>query len=568
MKCLRTHISNKKKKGLVLLTAAILVMCVLLLSSAKTRADAVTDTLTVRVGYSGMNLNEYVVAGSYHWGELMGALPLYEQAYSYYQSGNNEKEYTAIVDAARGFYITDILNYAHIYYGDIYNFMFYVEDSQGIRSAFDTYSLFQPRYYFENLAGHRKILYAEKEVKVQTGEREITEVQTVQVFNEDGTPAVNTIPGEPLFDGDGNPLIDEETGEQKMGEPTTEFIYEEKEVVIGTEPIFETKIEKDYSKILGYDFSEAWNYCVQVQPMLAIEDNWASFNQEFENIGPDWTYANAGNRFRLLFGQTYPTETLTSKSDKYVSSMYVTLYGNPAIGPMKDGTMGSNTVELDVSEIYNEDMNSQLSRYLNIRSTDDSVVTVTGIETIQSGIYSDVSHVIVHYSVVGDGNASFIAGIGANDAGTDLSGSGKIVVKDGKATFVQEGAEPKQDAENKEQAPSSGNTDSAEAKDNGDPVGKNTEGLQEIDVIDNGKGLFLLSEDVQKLLRASDQLPNSNVEVVEVNVEDHTEETEKEERQILLYTGLGAVLLLAAGGVAELIGFKRRLKQKTRASES
>ncbi|MBO4834906.1 MAG: hypothetical protein J5483_02225 [Lachnospiraceae bacterium] len=561
MKCLKTHILNKKK--ILLFAAAMIALSVLLFSSAKTRADAVTDTLTVRVGYWGMNLNEYVIAGSYHWSELMGALPLYEQAYSYYQSGSNEKEYTAIVDAARGFYITDILNYANIYYGDIYNFMFYVEDSQGIRSAFDTYSLFQPRYYFDNLAGHRKIQYAQKEVTVQTGERDITEIQTVQVFNEDGTPAINTIPGEPLFDEEGNPLIDEETGEQMTGEPTTEFIYEQQEVVIGTEPIYETKIETDYSKILGYDFSEAWNYCVQVQPMLAIEDNWASFNQEFENIGPDWSYANAGNRFRLLFGQTYPTETLTSKSDKYVSSMFVTLYGSPVIGPMSDGTKGSNTVELDVSNIYNQDMNAQLSRYLNIRSTNAGVVTVTGIETIGSSLYSDVSRVIVHYSVNGDGEASFVAGIGANDPGTDLSGSGRIVVKDGKATYVPAGAELPQDAADKESTSSAANgKESDDTKENGSLTGKNTEEILEVDAIDSTTGMFLLSEDVQQLLGAFEKLPNSSVEVEEVNVEDYTEEKEQEQRQILLFTGLGALLILLAGGAVEWIGFNRRLKIK------
>ena len=560
MKCLKTHISNKKKKGLALFAATLIVLSVVLFSSAKTRADAVTDTLTVRVGYWGMNLNEYVTAGTYHWSELMGALPLYEQAYSYFQSGSTDKEYTAVVDAARGFYITDILTYANVYYGDIYNLMFYVEDSQGIRSAFDAATLFQPRYYFDNLAGHRKALYAEKEVKVQTGEREITEIQTVQVFNEDGTPAVNTIPGEPLFDEEGNPVIDEETGEQKTGEPTTEFIYEEKEVVIGTEPIYETRIEKDYSKLLGFDFSEAWSYCVQVQPMLAIEDNWASFNQEFENIGPDWTYANAGNRFRLLFGQTYPTETLTSKSDKYVSSMFVTLYGQPTIGPINDGTMGSNTVELDITNLYNEDMNSQLSRYLNIRSTNEGVVAVTGIETIGSSLYSDVSHVIIHYSVIGDGEASFIAGIGANDPGSDLSGSGKIVVQDGKATFVPAGATP--ETANQENGQSASGKESDQAKENNKPVGTNTEEVKEVEVIDKGTGLFLLSEDVQKLLGAMEKLPNSNVEVAEVNVEDYTEENELEQRQILLLTGLGALLVLAAGGAAEWIGFKRRLHRK------
>ena len=112
--------------------------------------------------------------------------------------------------------------------------------------------------------------------------------------------------------------------------------------------------------------------------MLAIEDNWAHLTKEFEHIGPDFSSMNAGTRFRLLFGQSSPTETMTSQSDKYVSCVYVTLRGQPTVGEMGglNGAYGSHTVTMTV-QTDNTNIRDGLSELMNVNSTNTDVLVIT-----------------------------------------------------------------------------------------------------------------------------------------------------------------------------------------------
>ena len=403
-----------KKRHSIRKTLCILLMAVFgmtVLHSDRAEADAVTDTLTVLVGYQGMDLSEYAATGTYHWGELEGNLPIYEYAYSYYQSGWGT-EYTSIVDSARGFLVEDLLDYAGINFGDIYNLQFYVVDHSGIQAAFDRDSLFCQRYYFDNLALHRKIHYGTKEVQktvtTQVPHEETKEVEVQVPYEVEKEVEVLDEEGNPVLDDDGNPVTEivTETEYRTEIQTVTETVYEDV-----TETVTETVT--DYTNITGYSFDECWNYAYSVPPMLALEDSWIGYSQEFESIGPNFETMSASNRFRLLFGQTSPTETLTNASAKYVSRLYVTLYGAPVIGEMPEleNTLGSHEVTTRV-KVDDYTLMNALSQYMRVNSTDESVMKITSVEYTPVAGYSDLVDVTITYEIVGEGTASITAGFG------------------------------------------------------------------------------------------------------------------------------------------------------------
>ena len=138
--------------------AALLLPVLFLMSCIPrpARADAVTDTIGIYVGYYGWSEEEYREKVTYHWTDLDdrygGALDTYETIYSYY-SGSR----TYLV-AARGFLIRDLLMYAGIDFGSIASIDFFTKDhTSGAYRSFTKYSLFNlPRYYFPNLAANEE----------------------------------------------------------------------------------------------------------------------------------------------------------------------------------------------------------------------------------------------------------------------------------------------------------------------------------------------------------------------------------------------------------------------------
>ena len=172
--------------------------------------------------------------------------------------------------------------------------------------------------------------------------------------------------------------------------------------------------QTDYGTILGYNFEEAWSDCNTVWPMLAIEDNWVSFNEEFESAGPDFSHLNTGTRFRLLYGQYDPTYSDMQRSAKYTRWVYVTLYGKPEFGemPTLDGSYGSHTIETTVS--VHQGMRDVLSSLLNLYSTNENVLVINGVTITPVENYSDLSKIVIDYEIVGDGEASIEASVGSS----------------------------------------------------------------------------------------------------------------------------------------------------------
>ena len=515
---------KRKKLRYINIFAGLAVCITAAVISINVFAEAVTDTIAVRIGYSGMELSEYVEVGNYHWSEIASDLPVYEQAFSYYQGGGSgSPEFTEIVDSARGVALLDFLEYADVYYGDIYNLQFYVVDHAGIQAAFDRDALFCSRYYFEDYNGHLARTY-----------------------------------------------------------------------------------DDDFN-VISVDSSECWDYCESVEPMLALEDNWVSFTQEFEHAYPDFEHASTASRFRLLFGQTFPEESLTSSSAKYVSCVYVTLRGNPEIGEMPelDGSYGSHEISVDVSVKSN--MRDLVSEFISMNSTDENVLVIRSVTMEADPFYEDVAHLTISYDIVGEGSASITANYGSG--GGEIASSETVTA--GKAEETPEDNIPEESApENnkpkdntvqnnsrvsdpgkKDNTKNSGtenrksgqknkpdDSDASSVKNDPDTRGntsqiksdnakpsKSGDKANDIKVSSVEVRTFSLSDEVQEQLRGDSTVPQfaeATEDITEVKIEEKSEESKREKITIALLTVFCGTLLAWSGGVWETLSFRRRMRRR------
>ena len=139
-------------KKLLTRLALLMILCAAL--ALPVFADAVTDSISVCIGYFGWSEDEYVEKAKFSWQELDdwygGALDTHEEYYSY--CNGSGRTYLAF---ARGFYIRDLLDYAGVDVNSIAAIDFFTKDhSVGAYRSFTKYALLdQPRYYFPNLAG-------------------------------------------------------------------------------------------------------------------------------------------------------------------------------------------------------------------------------------------------------------------------------------------------------------------------------------------------------------------------------------------------------------------------------
>ena len=98
-------------KKLLTRLALLMILCAAL--ALPVFADAVTDSISVCIGYFGWSEDEYVEKTKFSWQELDdwygGALDTHEEYYSY--CNGSGRTYLAF---ARGFYIRDLLDYAGV----------------------------------------------------------------------------------------------------------------------------------------------------------------------------------------------------------------------------------------------------------------------------------------------------------------------------------------------------------------------------------------------------------------------------------------------------------------------
>ena len=98
-------------KKLLTRLALLMILCAAL--ALPVFADAVTDSISVCIGYFGWSEDEYVEKAKFSWQELDdwygGALDTHEEYYSY--CNGSGRTYLVF---ARGFYIRDLLDYAGV----------------------------------------------------------------------------------------------------------------------------------------------------------------------------------------------------------------------------------------------------------------------------------------------------------------------------------------------------------------------------------------------------------------------------------------------------------------------
>lgn len=253
---------------------------------------------------------------------------------------------------------------------------------------------------------------------------------------------------------------------------------------------------------------DAWDYAVEVEPMLALEDSRVTYDVGTENVYPNFTNMGTGNRFRLLFGQTQPTESRTNQSAKYTRTVYVTLKGTPKVvqEPQElDGTIGSHTAQLTLA-VSDPSLLEHLQQLLTFTSSDGSVLTIDGWTVTPDARYSDLVTVTIHYSVLQSGSAA----INGNIDGLSLSASPQVKAPDTPETPGDSG--------------SSGGTDTPAP---GDPGQSDTSRE---------------NPDPNRDSTGSDSAPAEQVDDMTL---------------ALLLTGAGALLLAAAGAAMQTVYYRK-----------
>ena len=519
--------------------------------SLSTKAEIATDDLKVYVGYMGLEHSDYYLAGDFTWQEMYKNIDYNYVSYSYFNgsSEDNYFDHNIIVCSAGGWYIKDILAYANIHFADVDNIQFYVEDAKSIWVAFDKTSLFKTRYYFPDMAESRETL------------------------------------------------------------------------------------RDDTGSIYGYSFDGCWGTEVEVEPMLAYESSWNKYGPEWADSPENYENMSASDRFRLLFGQTEPTESMTHDSAQYVSAIYVRLNGTPSFtkGLDKNGNytdqqqiemnseLGSHTVTAyvetgtnDVSGSISTAILDELESQITYSSTDEKVMTITGVEYEPVEGYSDLVAVKISYDVIGKGKASITADFGAIQ---NSDGSAKQTVNFGdsvygenssvdtdkaqketeeeKTTDKEKTTKEKTDKEKETKATSEASNDTGggthisgddSENNNGNSndgnnsatgnLGNGTESeTEQIAMVDDGAevksskstGIYTISNDTKEKLdalgKAASTVLESDTDVKEVEVNDSTEQNENKQKMLLLLVGLGAVCVAAIGGAWQVVSYKARLKK-------
>ena len=122
---------NIRLRRLTLWMLACLTAVCLLPGRAEAGGIA-TDTLTVKVGYYGMDSSRYVEAGTYHGTELQENLTMYYEAYTFFRP-TGEGDYRVVVDSAYGIHIDELLEYTRIHLNDVRSVQFYTRN-QDVRA--------------------------------------------------------------------------------------------------------------------------------------------------------------------------------------------------------------------------------------------------------------------------------------------------------------------------------------------------------------------------------------------------------------------------------------------------
>ena len=312
---------------------------------------------------------------------------------------------------------------------------------------------------------------------------------------------------------------------------------------------------------------DAWDYAIEVEPMLALEDSWVTYDVGTENVYPNFNGLGTGNRFRLLFGQTQPTESRTNQSAKYTHTVYVTLKGAPQVvqEPQElDGAIGSHTAQLTLS-VSDPSLLEHLQELLTFTSSDGSVLTIDGWTVTPDARYSDLVTVTIHYSVLQSGSAA----INGNIGGLSLSASPQVKAPDTPETPGDSGSSGGTDTPAPGD-PGQGDTSRENPDPNRDSTGTNRDTERILDQwaaqspaapktdvteLPDGKVMIpLTAQQAAQLLQGGGSDPDTENRT---GSDSAPAEQADDMTLALLLTGAGALLLAAAGGAVQTVYYKK-----------
>lgn len=493
-------------------------------------AGYVTDDLTVKIGYWGMDASTYVTKGTYNWYTLASSLPLHQQAYSFYQE--NKYGYNAVIDSAKGFYISDLLSYAGIERSGVSSISFYTKDKDvGYFTSFSYGELFNTtRYYFQDLSGNLRPTFEDAPDEETTTPTETTEPTTEETTTEPTT----------------QPTTEPTTKKEDTTAPAGETgLIDKIKGHIPVETVFaaDTIGDQKKYKLISVSDTVAWKHCNAVQPMLALEDKWesyetTSYNQP-KNTAPSYSDLGTSNRFRLLFGQSSPKESKTSQTAKYVHTLLVTYKGVPEV--VKDdknisGDLGQHTISFKVAA-GDTGMVKSLINEMGWNSSNEDVLKVDNVNMSESSEYADVVDVEITYTIKKKGSAS----IKGTYAGIEVGGS---AISTGEDSTGGDGSGGN----------GSGQT-SGENKSGSDTKGDS--GSKAKDTAKKGSGEKKSSEVYELDKSVAKMLTQTATDVAQTDKE--TLKVKDKENNTGPYTAGAAAALCCGGVVAERIRFRKKL---------
>ena len=256
------------------------------------------------------------------------------------------------------------------------------------------------------------------------------------------------------------------------------------------------------------------------------------------------------NRFRLLFGQTSPTESRTNQTAKYVYAVNVTLDGQPEIvEEMKplEGTIGFHKTSMTLS-VGNLTILKNLQQLLRFDSSDGTVLKIDGWTVTPDSTYSDLVTVEISYTVLKEGTASITGNMG----GLTLNTAAAVdVPKTDAPEEPDDTEEPGEDGEAGQTEPG-GTPDGSKEQPGSAAVSERPKA----DGSEKGQ-MIRLSAEMSALLEQLGSDQGQQADTPQNQADSAPTAEPKDNRAILLYTGLGALAVCLCGAAAEMIYFKR-----------
>ena len=544
----RQKIEKRKLLAIPLVICLAVTMCFGINFSKVFASGYVTDDLTVKIGYWGMDESTFVEKGTYNWYTLASSLPIHKVAYYFYRE--NKYGYETIIDSAKGFYISDFLDFAGIERSGINSISFYTKDvNVGYFTSFSYNELFSTtRYYFQDLSGNLRPTFEEGPEEPD----DPTEPTDPSGGGDDPPTGGDdpTDPTQPSGGGDNPP-----SGGDETTDPTTTTAPSENNDDTGlVERIWNGLIwdgvyaaEKKY-KLISVSDTNAWKHKTAVQPMLALEDHWeqyetTSYNQP-TNTQPNYSSLGTGNRFRLLFGQSSPKESKTNQTAKYVHTLFVTYTGVPeVVEDMKDvsGEVGQHTISFNVAA-GDPGMIQSLIEQMGWSSTNEDVLVIDKVSQTKNKKYADVVTVEITYTIKKKGEAS----IKGTYAGIEIGGN---AISTG--TSSGDGSEQEGESKSGDQAKGTATAKAGDEAKKGDAKKGDKKVEKKENIAENSTTVYELDKDVARMLtQTSSDVAQTDKETLKVK---------REENNTGPATAAGAIGLCLGGIVAERIRFRKKI---------